>query len=58
MGNGNQQNEQKGKKKKAKKGGLFSFLPDFFTPKEGSLVGNMRKGVKGYQGGSMRKGMM
>lgn len=46
------------KKKKQKRGGLFSFLPDFFSPKEGSLVGNMKKGVKGYQGGSMAKGGM
>ena len=44
-------------KKKKKRGGLFNFVADFFTPKKGSLVANMRKGVKGYQGGSMRKGM-
>jgi hypothetical protein len=47
-----------GKKKKKKRGGLFSFVSDFFTPKKGSLVGNMRKGVKGYQGGSMGSGGM
>lgn len=48
----------KGKKKKEKKGGLFSFLPDWLTSKPGSLVENMRKGVKGYQGGSMGRGGM
>jgi len=46
------------KKKKKKKSGLFSFLPDWMTPKPGSLVGNMKKGVKGYQGGSMGRGGM
>jgi hypothetical protein len=49
---------KKKKKNKSMLGGLFNFLPKFFTQKEGSMVDNMKKGVKGYQGGSMGKGGM
>ena len=47
-----------GKKKKKKRGGLFSFVSDYFTPKKGSLVGRMKKGVSDFQKGSMGKGGM
>jgi hypothetical protein len=50
--------KKKNKGKDKKRSGLFSFLPDFFTPKKGSMVGRMKKGVKRYQGGSMRGGGM
>jgi hypothetical protein len=51
-------NKSKNLPKKNKIGGLGRFVADFFTPKKGSLVANMKKGVSKFQRGSMKEGGM